>query len=138
VLRSRLVSKGETEMDKEEKELDAIYSKYNVLEIGGVKIPLNYPMRAWRIIKTEFGGFDGIQKTLSEDPLSFVMDKMPRLVQIGLIENELDIKDIENYLDGYTIYDMTNNILPVLMNALTGALPVQNESAVPMKAKTVK
>lgn len=125
-------------MDKEDKELDAVFTKYNVLEIGGAKIPLNYPMRAWRIIKNEFEGFDGIQKMLANDPLDFVMEKMPRLIHIGLIGDEITVEDIQEYLDEYTVFDMTNTILPVLMNALTGTLPEPKESKDPTKAKKGK
>jgi hypothetical protein len=109
-----------------------------VLEIGGVSIPLNYPMKAWRVLKEEFGGLDGIQEMIQKNTLDFVLEKFPRLVHIGTMDNKITVEEIGKYLDEYNLNEMTNKILPVVMNAITGTLPVAKDNAVPPKAKTGK
>jgi hypothetical protein len=126
-------------MDKEEKEIQTISGKGHELELGGVKITLFYPMKAWRKIKEIYGGFAGIQKSLSEDPIDFILEKLPALLLLGQKEDSsATLETMGKYIDKHTISEMTKKILPVFIAALTDTLPEPKSPENPTKTGTEK
>lgn len=110
-------------MDQEELEMNEIDNEAFYVEIGKKKIKLRYPMRAWKRIKKEFGGFDKITEGLSSDPIEFITEKFPALVCIGLDDKDITEAEITELLDDCDISQMKNKIIPAVMSAMTGTMP---------------
>ena len=80
-------------------------------------------MRAWKKIKLEYGGFAGIQKLLAEDPMDFITDRLPGLIVIGDTEGKYTAEAIADLLDEYTLTGIKNEVLTIVMEAMTDTLP---------------
>jgi len=122
----------------EEQEIQTITEEVHVLDIKGKKFNLLYTLKAWRVIKKEFGGYKGIKEAVIDDPLEFMTDKMAQLIFTGLLDKEIKQEEIDNALDNCTMRDMRDDILPVVMQALVGSMPDPKEASNPQKAKTEK
>jgi hypothetical protein len=95
-------------------------------------------MKAWKKIKLEYGGIEGIQSSIEADPIGFFAEKLATLVFIGLLnEQDTTIEDIQNEIDNQNIRELKDNFITILMRAFSGTLPEKKESAsgTPQKAE---
>jgi len=125
-------------MDAETNELNDISPQYNEIIIGKKSVKLNFPMKAWKKIKLEYGGIEGIQDAIKDDPIGFFAEKLAPLVFIGILdEKDASLEDIQNEIDNQNIRELKDNFIPVLMKAFSGTLPEKKASGsgTPQKAE---
>jgi len=127
-------------MDAETQELNDISDQYNEIIIGGKPVKLNYPMKAWKKIKLEYGGIEGIQKSLTDDPISFFTDKLATLFALGRVdESSISVEEIQAAIDEKNIRELKDDFITAFMSALSGTLPIAKKksgaSGTPQKAE---
>jgi len=113
-------------MDNEEKELDEISTIYNQVKIGNKMIDLDYPMSAWRIIKKDYGGIEGIDKQSSGNIMDFILDTLADLIYLGVVnKDETTRAEIQEEIDRNNITSITKGLMVGFKNALAGTLPTK-------------
>jgi hypothetical protein len=113
-------------------ELDDIVDNEANVILGGKTRTLHFGLLAWKKLKKEHGGFDKITEELKSNPVDFITEKLPSLIQIALIKNEgsdITVEQVEEWLDEYTITGLKEKIMPAFQAALIGSAPRSDKKA---------
>ena len=127
------------EVDKESEELKDISDSAVTLMLGGKNRKLHIGMKGWKIISPKFSNFDKLMEMAKDDPLTFITEQVPVLIQVGLLGGEkedIPIETIEDWLDEYGLNDLKNKVTPAVIDSMMKSLPSPKAAGKnPRKAK---
>jgi hypothetical protein len=124
--------------DNEKKELADIGANKITLVLGGKTRVVHYGLKAWKIIREKYKGFDELSTLVKSDALAFITETLPELLLLGLKApsgETISLSDVEDWLDEYDMKQLKDIVATAMMNALSGSMPVADKSSDPQEAE---